>query len=132
MPTRAARSCLAVALSVVLAGCIVGPNYEKPKLPTPPAYRFAEATAQAQSLADAPWFQVFDDQALQALISDAIANNLDLRVAVAHVDGLDVHGAGTRRGRLGGGLLEDPQPAAPEVDVGAVLYEVAGDTAALS
>ncbi len=44
-------------------------------------YRFAEATAQAQSLADAPWFQVFDDPTLQALIRDAIANNLDLRVA---------------------------------------------------
>ena len=33
-----------------------------------------------------PWFQVFDDPALQALIREAIANNLDLRVALAHVE----------------------------------------------
>jgi len=88
MPTHSARSALfALAASVTLAGCAaVGPNYERPKLPTPPEYRFVAAPAQAQSLADAPWFQVFDDPALQALIRDAIANNLDMRVALAHVE----------------------------------------------
>jgi multidrug efflux system outer membrane protein len=77
---------LTVAASMAFAGCTVGPNYERPKLPAPPEYRFADANAQAQSLADAPWFQVFEDQTLQALIRDAIANNLDLRVALAHVE----------------------------------------------
>src|SRR5580765_2359840 len=87
MRTRAVRpGLLAAAISIVMAGCTVGPNYEKPKMPTPGDYRFAEATAQAQSLADAPWFQVFEDPALQALIQDAIANNLDLRMALAHVE----------------------------------------------
>ena len=32
-----------------------------------------------------PWWQVFDDPALQALIRDAIEHNYDLRVAVARV-----------------------------------------------
>jgi outer membrane protein, multidrug efflux system len=88
MPKRIALSgVLAVATSVALAGCAaVGPNYERPKLPTPPEYRFVQAPAQAQSLADAPWFQVFDDPSLQALIREAIANNLDVRVALAHVE----------------------------------------------
>ena len=87
MLTHSARSALlALCASIPLAGCAVGPNYERPKLPTPPEYRFVEAPAQAQSLADAPWFQVFDDPALQALIREAIANNLDLRVALAHVE----------------------------------------------
>ena len=87
MPTHSARSAiLALAGSVAFAGCAVGPNYERPKLPTPPEYRFVQAPAQAQSLADAPWFQIFDDPALQALIREAIANNLDLRVALAHVE----------------------------------------------
>ena len=36
-------------------------------MPTPQQFRFVEG-AQAESLADAPWFQVFDDPALQALI----------------------------------------------------------------
>jgi multidrug efflux system outer membrane protein len=86
MPARTASlGIFAAVASIALAGCTVGPNYARPALPTPPQYRFDEATAQAQSLADAPWFQVFDDPALQALIRTAVANNLDLRVAVAHV-----------------------------------------------
>ena len=88
MQIRPALSVLsAIAASAALAGCAaVGPNYERPRLPTPPAYRFVEAPAQAQSFADMAWFQVFDDPALQALIREAIANNLDLRVALAHVE----------------------------------------------
>ncbi len=87
MTARIARSGLfALAASVALAGCAVGPDYEKPKLPTPPQFRFVQAPDQAQSLADMTWFQVFDDPALQALIRDAIASNLDLRVALAHVE----------------------------------------------
>ncbi len=36
-------------------------------------------------MADLPWWQVFDDPALQALIREGIANNLDLRIASARV-----------------------------------------------
>jgi multidrug efflux system outer membrane protein len=52
----------------------------------PGAYRFAGGATQAESIADTPWFQVFDDAALQALIRDAIANNLDIRAAAARVE----------------------------------------------
>jgi outer membrane protein, multidrug efflux system len=75
-----AASCL------IAAGCAVGPNYARPELPTPPLYRALDSTVQAASLADAPWWQVFDDQQLQALIRDAIASNLDLRAAIARVE----------------------------------------------
>jgi multidrug efflux system outer membrane protein len=73
-------------LSTALAGCAVGPNYSRPQMPNPAQYRFIAEPAQAVSLADAPWFQVFDDPVLQALIQDAIANNLDLRAAAARVE----------------------------------------------
>jgi multidrug efflux system outer membrane protein len=81
-----ARLIVAIALASLSAGCLKGPNYARPALPTAPEYRFAEATSQAQSLADVPWWQVFDDPTLQALIRDAIARNLDLQVAVARVE----------------------------------------------
>jgi multidrug efflux system outer membrane protein len=74
-----------IVISLLSAGCLVGPNYSRPQMPTPQQFRFVEG-AQAESLADAPWFQVFDDPALQALIKEAIANNLDLRAAVARVE----------------------------------------------
>jgi len=69
MLPRLAALTLAGAVCTVLGGCAaVGSNYERPQMPTPAAYRFVEGTAQAESLADLPWFQVFDDPALQALI----------------------------------------------------------------
>jgi multidrug efflux system outer membrane protein len=73
------------SFGILSAGCLVGPNYMRPQMPTPQQFRFVEG-AQAESLADAPWFKVFDDPALQALIKDAIASNLDLRAAVARVE----------------------------------------------
>jgi len=78
---------LAAPLSSLLVGCAaVGPNYNRPQLPNPAQFRFIEGAAQAASLADVPWFQVFDDPTLQAHIRDAIGNNLDLRAATARVE----------------------------------------------
>lgn len=76
---------LTAALSGLVSACAVGPNYSRPEMPQPPQYRFVDAP-QAASLADAPWWQVFDDPALQGLIRQAIVENLDLRAAVARVE----------------------------------------------
>src|SRR5262245_7366493 len=70
----------------VVAGCAaVGPNYSRPQLAPPPQYRFVEPS-QATSLADVPWFQVFEDPTLQGLIREAIGSNLDLKAAAARVE----------------------------------------------
>jgi multidrug efflux system outer membrane protein len=89
MERRVVFPAVAVALlTSFAAGCApVGPNYKRPDLPKPPQYRFVE-TSQAESLADVPWWQVFDDPTLQALIREAIANNLDVRAAAARVERL--------------------------------------------
>jgi multidrug efflux system outer membrane protein len=77
---------LAAAVAAALAGgCAVGPNYSRPEMPQPPAYRFFEGEEQAQSIADTPWWEIAKDPQLQALIREAIANNLDLRTATARV-----------------------------------------------
>src|SRR5262245_10164781 len=85
---RLSHLALPIAVALLSSGCFaaVGPNYSRPQLPTPPQYRFVEGAAQAQTLADSPWFEVFDDPTLQALIREAIANNLDLQVAAARVE----------------------------------------------
>ena len=77
---------MTVAALTVTACTAVGPNYQRPDMPTPALYRFAEASAEAQSIADMPWWQVFDDPTLQGLIEAALTNNLDLRVAIARVE----------------------------------------------
>jgi outer membrane protein, multidrug efflux system len=74
-----------VTVASVSAGCLLGPNYQRPELTSPQQFRFVEG-AQAESLADVPWFGVFEDPALQDLITTAIMSNLDLRAAVARVE----------------------------------------------
>jgi multidrug efflux system outer membrane protein len=86
MLRRVLAVCLAPTLASLFAGCMVGPNYARPQMPTPPQYRFVQEPAQAETLADAPWFRVFEDPTLQGLIKEAIANNLDLRIAVARLE----------------------------------------------
>jgi len=81
---RAWMTLLAGALAV-LSGCLVGPNYKRPAVSTPPSYRGPSA-AESASMADLPWWSVFQDDTLQGLIRAAVANNRDLRVAASRVE----------------------------------------------
>src|SRR6266850_464599 len=86
------HAAFAMAVGSLTIGCAaVGPNYMRPQLQNPAQYRFVEGTAQAQSLADSPWWQVFDDPALQALVREALASNLELQLAVARVERARAH-----------------------------------------
>ena len=73
-----------VALAALLSSCTVGPDYGRPPVETPPAYRFSQATAQA--VADTGWWQGFDDPVLSSLVDEALRNNLDVQIAAARVD----------------------------------------------
>jgi outer membrane protein, multidrug efflux system len=76
---------LGIAAMVLLGGCAVGPNYKRPAVNVPVNYRFATTTS-TNSVADLPWWQVFRDPILQDLIRTALANNYDLKQAVARVE----------------------------------------------
>ena len=85
MPRRTPICALSL---LVLSGCTVGPNYQRPKLATPAQFRAPEPlpAQDAFSLADLKWFELFHDQQLQALIRTALVQNYDLRDAVARVE----------------------------------------------
>lgn len=78
-----------VLLSALLAGCTVGPNYHRPKVPLPPVYRGAQPAPPPKitsaSLGNEEWWQVFRDPALQQLIHTALNQNYDVRIAAARV-----------------------------------------------
>ncbi len=82
---RRGRALAGVLAIAPLAACTVGPNYHKPELQPPEQHRFAQGAPAAESMADLPWWQVFDDPVLQGLIRDGLANNLDLKLASARV-----------------------------------------------
>jgi outer membrane protein, multidrug efflux system len=75
--------------SGLIAGCTVGPNYHRPAVQTPAAYRDlsenGQAQAKAASIADLPWWQVFQDSQLQGLIRTALKQNYDLQLATERI-----------------------------------------------
>ena len=81
------RSLGGLMTALVLSGCVVGPDYRRPEIAVPSAFRGAtpEAAQDARSFGDLEWWKVFQDEQLQALIRTALEQNYDLRVAAARI-----------------------------------------------
>src|SRR6516164_5604456 len=80
------RKMLALLAAVLAPGCAVGPNYQRPKVNVPPAFRGAAGAAQRASFADLAWWEVFKDETLKGLVKTALANNFDLAIATTRVE----------------------------------------------
>jgi NodT family efflux transporter outer membrane factor (OMF) lipoprotein len=76
-----------VLIAGFTVGCTVGPNYTRPKTSVPAAFRAPAPLppAEAASIADLKWFDVFKDEKLQELVRMALQQNYDLRIAVTRV-----------------------------------------------
>jgi multidrug efflux system outer membrane protein len=74
-------------LASLLAGCTMGPKYSRPAVKSPDTFRGGDAATapDSSSLGDLKWFEVFKDEQLQGLMRTALAQNYDLRDAVARV-----------------------------------------------
>jgi outer membrane protein, multidrug efflux system len=87
---RLAPFLFAILLMGLAGGCRVGPNYQKPAVQTPTAYRDLKESPQIQpqvaSYADLPWWQVFQDPQLQDLIRTALKQNYDLQLATERIN----------------------------------------------
>jgi multidrug efflux system outer membrane protein len=70
---------------VLLAGCAVGPDYKRPSIDSPSAFR-AENAETNLPLADRAWWDVYQDPTLQSLVHIALTNNYDLRIAATRVE----------------------------------------------
>ena len=70
---------------LALTSCAVGPDYKRPAVDAPGNFRFAGSPA-TNSIADLPWWQVFNDPILTNHIHAALTNNYDLKQAVARVE----------------------------------------------
>src|SRR5712691_7697265 len=80
----------ALAAAGLVTGCKVGPNYHRPAVQPPTAYRDLsenpQVQVQAASYADLPWWQVFQDPQLQELIRTALKQNYDLQLATERIN----------------------------------------------
>lgn len=69
----------------LLTSCTMGPDYKRPAVATPPAFRNGEAAPTTASLADTKWFDLFQDEVLKQLVETALAQNHDLKIAAERV-----------------------------------------------
>jgi multidrug efflux system outer membrane protein len=75
-----------LSLALVLAGCALGPDYHRPTVPAPDAWRDDPPAADLASLADVAWWDLFQDDELRRLMQVALETNKDLRIAVTRVE----------------------------------------------
>jgi multidrug efflux system outer membrane protein len=67
----------------LLAGCMMGPNYQRPPVDAPKA--FLNEPQKTAAAANLEWWKAFDDPVLEQLIAEALANNKDVKIAAANV-----------------------------------------------
>ncbi|MGC0983353.1 efflux transporter outer membrane subunit [Pantoea agglomerans] len=80
------RTLSLVVSSGLLAGCAVGPDYHRPDVPLPDRYQSAMQQRSATRPANfAVWWEGFNDPLLSRLVSDALAQNLDIAQASARM-----------------------------------------------
>ena len=79
-------------LALLLTGCAVGPNYHRPATAVPAGYKSTNdfgAWKEGAPLDNVPkgsWWEIFGDQTLNELESEAAAANQELKAAMARVE----------------------------------------------
>jgi len=71
-----------------VAGCRVGPKYQRPTVATPESFRAAPVNtvaAPVESFGEQKWWDVFQDPQLQVLVRTAVQNNYNVRIAAARI-----------------------------------------------
>jgi outer membrane protein, multidrug efflux system len=137
------RPLAVLLLAFSAAGCALGPDYERPAVPTPPTWREIPV-AEAQSLANIPWWELFDDAQLQELIRIALVENKDLKIAVERIEEararygftkadfwpqVDLSGTAGRLRFNSGSLIHTPEGDAEAIAEGTetAIYAVSAD-----
>jgi multidrug efflux system outer membrane protein len=108
---------LLAAVSCTLVSCAVGPDYKRPEITTPGAYKSASDTEKSPPSIAADWWTLFNDPALTKLAEETMAANFDIKAAIARVDqaratlrsssgsffpALDIDATGRRSGNASG------------------------------
>jgi len=78
------RFTAALLTLVILGGCVVGPDYRRPAVDMPQSWRIEEK--EARGTANTLWWEQFGDAALNELITIAIRENKDIKVASYRVE----------------------------------------------
>jgi outer membrane protein, multidrug efflux system len=86
LPGSSRAATTAALAAAVLSACVVGPNYHSPALPLGADAPLVSLDAKLETSTPAPdaWWQLYDDERLDALVDEAFSANRDLRAADAN------------------------------------------------
>jgi multidrug efflux system outer membrane protein len=87
--------------AILLTGCAVGPDYVRPALDVPASFRYE--SAEVRETANTEWWKQFHDPVLDDLITGALANNRNVRIAAANIE------------QAAGVLMQTRSPLFPQV-----------------
>src|ERR1700682_2448470 len=82
--SRVRNGVLVLLLAAPLSACMVGPDYRRPEVEVPVAWRLG--ASEAREISNIAWWDQFEDPVLSDLVRTALANNKDLEIATANVD----------------------------------------------
>jgi multidrug efflux system outer membrane protein len=74
---------------LLLGGCMLGPDYERPAMDLPKAY--TEPDVGTAALLPSDWWKLYGDPALDDLVAAALERNADIRLAVARIEEADAN-----------------------------------------
>jgi len=81
-----------LVLVILIGFCFFGgiasgeQKYQRPTVNSPAQFRGSDSIPDSNSIGNLKWFEIFKDKQLQALIRIALAQNYDLRLAMARTD----------------------------------------------
>ena len=75
---------LPLLFMLTVFGCMMGPNYQRPVIDSPSSWRFEDK--EAKDVANTAWWEQFNDQVLNELITIALKENKDIKIAAARVE----------------------------------------------
>ena len=79
------RRSVLIIISVLFAGCTVGPDYKRPVVVQPEAFKSQTAAGDAPRIAP-EWWRLFAEPELDRLVVTANESNQTIRQAMAAVD----------------------------------------------
>lgn len=84
--TIAMKLLFLLAISLLLQGCFVAKNYERPEVLDEAQFRTDRLPMDSTSLGEISWKTLFSDQQLAQYIEQGLQNNIDIRVAMQQLE----------------------------------------------
>ena len=84
MNKRALLAAVVMLGTLFIAGCAMGPDYERPETTMPEA--FEQVTDSGPSIANLNWWELFGDEQLNALVRIALEQNQDMAIAISRIE----------------------------------------------